>query len=244
MNISTPRIVQNTGPHYVRWVVMSFIATIALGLAYSQVPYWVHVEQNGSVMSVTVSDREDELAQKDEIIRQLQKEREVLGLQVAALERASQVDQQSVQQVREEMKQALADRLKMEEELVFLRGLVSSGSKKEGLFVQKFGLEPGVADREFRYHFTVNQQLTDVGVVSGWIRLTLEGKVDGQTKTLALADVVADKSDRIKMRFKHFQDVEGVMTLPEGFDPANVTVEVQPNNSDLSAVKKRFDWSL
>lgn len=44
------------------------------------------------------------------------------------------------------------------------------------------------------------------------------------------------------MRFNHFQDIEGVIKLPEDFKPLKVIVEVKPSNKNMSEVKQRFDW--
>ena len=239
MSVTTPKIVQPSGRGHYLWFVLGLVMIVALGLAYSQVPYWVKTDV---VSTVSNQNEAAALELKDVYIEQLEEERDALRLQVAALERSSQVDRQAIEQVREEMKQAAADRLQLEEELVFLKGLVTNGTKKEGLFMQGFKLEKGAAEREFRYRFTVGQRLKDVGTVTGWISMTLEGKTGDQATSLSLTELVADKADRIKMRFKHFQNVEGTVVLPEGFEPKDVIIEVQPSNSDLSLVKKSFDW--
>jgi len=46
------------------------------------------------------------------------------------------------------------------------------------------------------------------------------------------------------MKFKKFQDVEGVIRLPGSFKPNRMIVEIKPNNNKLSPVKQRFKWTI
>jgi hypothetical protein len=241
MSVTTPKIVQPGNSRVYVWLLLFVVVLSALFFAYREVPFWMKLESGGSAKL------EAELTQKADYISQLEAERDALRLSVAALERTSQIDREAVNQVREEMKQFHAKRLEIEEELTFLRGLVSNGITKEGLYIQGFKLESGVAEREYRFRFTVSQRLKNIGTAIGWINLVVEGKNKDDTQSLTLEQVTADsadKTDKIKMRFKHFQNVDGVITLPEGFQPHSVIVEIEPDNSDLSPVKKRFDWLL
>jgi len=56
--------------------------------------------------------------------------------------------------------------------------------------------------------------------------------------------VTADKLDRIKMRFRHFQDIEGTLKLPKGFDPKSILIKVEPVSKRLSPFKKQFNWLI
>ncbi|MCG8429023.1 MAG: hypothetical protein MI754_16830 [Chromatiales bacterium] len=242
MSVKTPKIVQPGSKQVSVWLLLSALIVVAALWGYRE---WTFQQQGpvevSLVSSLEPTSLEPELYQQKTYIAELEEERDQLRLKVATLERTSQIDQEAVKQVRQEMKGLQAERLKMEEELTFLRGLVG-GDKKEGLYIHEFQLESGEAERQFRYRFTVSQRLKNVGTASGWIRLKLEGKRADEVVTLSLSDLVEDKADRIKMRFKHFQNVEGVITLPENFEPSSMVIAVEPNNDNLSAIKTRFDW--
>jgi len=77
---------------------------------------------------------------------------------------------------------------------------------------------------------------------SGWVFLAVDGLKEGEPVWLPLREVTKEKTERIKMRFKHFQDLEGVIRLPSNFEPLKVIVEVKPSKKNLPEVKQRFDW--
>ena len=57
-------------------------------------------------------------------------------------------------------------------------------------------------------------------------------------------ELTEENTELLKMRFKHFQDLEGVVQLPEGFTPRKMIVEIKPNSKKLPPVKERFDWTV
>jgi len=59
---------------------------------------------------------------------------------------------------------------------------------------------------------------------------------------LPLREITEGNTEKVKMRFKHFQEVEGVIQLPEGFTPLKVIIEIKPSNKKLPELKRRFDW--
>jgi hypothetical protein len=80
-------------------------------------------------------------------------------------------------------------------------------------------------------------------VAKGSIGLTILGLQNGQSKRLRLSQVSPQKLDKIKMRFRFFQNVEGKLKIPEGFEPASIEVEVKPSTSKLQPVKESYNWS-
>ena len=71
----------------------------------------------------------------------------------------------------------------------------------------------------------------------------MDGIRDGQPKWLPLRDITDNNAEIILMKFKQFQDVEGVIRLPDSFKPKKMIVEIKPNNKKLSPVKQRFKWT-
>ncbi len=178
----------------------------------------------------------------EERIQELDAERSRLRSQVAALERASQIDREATKLAQEELKQSQDRQLKLQQELTILRGIVSGGAKEEGIYIQGFRLERSGEKSEFKYRFTVSQALKSDKVAEGSILVSLQGEQAGEEKRYSLQEITQEKTDKLKMRFRHFQDVEGVFRVPEGFEPHNVIVEIKPTTKKLPAVEKRFDW--
>lgn len=176
-------------------------------------------------------------------ITALEKERDQLRRELTMVKQAAEIDRESILTIRDQIKIFQDERLKMEEELAFLRGIVSTTSKKTALKVQNFRLEPGLETRQFHYKFSVSQVINSGIVAKGKIELSVEGLQGGRTKQLSLSQVSPENVESIKMRFRFFQNVEGKLLIPEGFEPATINIEVKPAGKKLAPVKETFNWS-
>ena len=176
-------------------------------------------------------------------IEVLEEERNALRRELKMVKQAAEIDRESIIAIRDQIKQFQDERLKMEEELAFLRGIVSTDSKKEGLRVQNFKLEPGLESGQYIYKFSVSQVINSGIVAKGSIDLSILGLQKGQSKRLSLSQVSSEKLDKIKMRFRFFQNVEGKVNLPKDFEPASIEIEVKPSNKKLQPVKESYNWS-
>jgi TolA-binding protein len=184
-----------------------------------------------------------QLEMQEQRIAELEEERSQLRQKVAELERRNQIDEKAVSMAREELKSFQTDRLKLEEEVAFLRGIMSS-SGKQGLRIHDLKLDRMNSDNLYRFRFTVSNVQKNSGVTQGRIWVTLEGNQDGKVSTLALEAVTAEKVESLKMRFRYFQKVDGQIQLPQGFKPSAVSVEVRPVSKGQKPVKQRFDWRI
>jgi hypothetical protein len=153
-----------------------------------------------------------------------------------------EIDQESLSKLQDQLKADQDERLKMEEELVFLRGMVSSKLGKGVLHLQRLRLQPGKSENSFQYSFTVSKVIKNPEYLEGFVYVKLFGEQDGKKRSLSLKQVTGDDLDKIKMRFKHFQNIDGEFLLPSGFKPSGVTIEVKPEGEKFKPVKKRFKW--
>ncbi len=176
------------------------------------------------------------------VIDKLNQQRAELLQRVVRLERMSQIDRESVSRVQDQLKSDQGERLKLEEELMFLRSVVASKSENGVLHLQRLRLQPGKSENSVFYTFAVSKVLRAPEYIEGLVYLSLSGKQDGAKRTLSLGQVTRNKQDSLKLRFKHFQSVEGEFLLPDGFKPSGVTIEVKPKGKKFSPVKKSFKW--
>lgn len=223
----------------VKGLVLSLAALVAVIVAvlltWSMIPS--ETSDEASWLRQKVEDQERQ-------IEKLEEERGELRRQVAELERRNQIDEEAVDRAREELKSFQSERLKLEEEVAFLRGIMSSGSGKQGLRIHDLRLDRLGSENLFRFRFTVSNVRKDTGVTSGRIWVTLEGNQDGKVSTLPLEAVTADKVGSLKMRFRYFQKVDGQIELPQGFQPTAVSIEVRPGSGRQKPVTQRFDWKI
>lgn len=181
-------------------------------------------------------------AQLQARIEQLESTVAQLRLETASNARASQIDRDAVRQSQDTLTQLQADRSRLGKEVSFLRGLLSAG--RGPLHVRNFALRE-IDDGRYRYRFTVAQALRNIGTTEGSLRLKVVGTDgEGNTRRLDLSDVSADGTGDVTLRFAHYQDVDGVIGLPQGFTPESVTIEIRPKTKGLKRVTEVFQWSL
>lgn len=237
--IIQPKIVQpGSGPRFLAWLLL-------LALAAGAGAVWYHLDLLLALnRDFEVTNLREAVALQQQQIADLEGERHRLRQQIAALERASQIDREAVRRSKEELQKYQDEHLEFQEELTFLRGLVSNGTAKAGLRVRDFRIESGGEPTSYRYRFTVAQVLKDQETVSGKIFVTLDGKREGKDHSLPLKEITRDKEDSLKVSFKHFQELEGELVLPEGFEPIGVTIDVKPEGEGLAPTSRRYDWTI
>lgn len=174
----------------------------------------------------------------------LKQDNRQLSERIAILERAAQVDKQAYGEVERSLKQAQDEMLELKEEVAFYRGIVSPSETSSGLNIADFRVTGIGEERVYRFKLVLTQVKTNNRLVKGYARVAFEGVRDGAQVELSLKEVSGGTLDRLKLRFKYFQNNEGEFVLPPGFLPSRVQVEVVPSgNKNLSRLKKTFDWS-
>lgn len=181
-------------------------------------------------------------AQLQARIEQLESSVAQLRLEAASGARASQIDRDAVRQAQGTLADLQADRSRLRKEVSFLRGLLSSG--RGPLHLRNFGLSK-TDDGRYRYHVTVAQALRNIGITEGQLRLLVSGKnAAGQRRKLDLTELAEAAKRDVPLRFIHYQDVDGVIGLPQGFRPESVTIEIRPKTKGLKRVTEVFQWKL
>jgi hypothetical protein len=233
MKYSTPRIVQDQGYRPLRWVL---ILILMCGMALAG--FFASRYQ----ASLSSQELQQIIRFQQNQIEELERDRLDSAEKLAVLERSSQIDQEAVRKVREELKSYQQERSELDEELVFLRSMVSAEDDRKGVQIHRFSLRKGDAEGEFQYRFTVTQSMKNGDTASGWAFIAVDGLRNGEPVWLPLRELTKEKTERIKVRFKQFQDIEGVIQLPDNFKPLKVIVEIKPGSKNLPEVKQRFDW--
>ena len=168
-------------------------------------------------------------------------ENSALRAQVALLETSRQVDKEAYQQVDASLADLQAQIQAQREELVFYRGIVSPEDGRSGLQVQELEIIPGDGDRAYRLSLVLIRAIKHDRRVDGVVNFVVEGEKDGTPLSLGLAELGA-KDVPLQFNFRYFQDFEREITLPEGFTPRKVEVEVTPRTRGVAAVSRSFDW--
>lgn len=170
-------------------------------------------------------------------------ERNALRDRVAILERSSQVDRQAAQAVRDELGALQEELQAAREEIKFYRGIVSPGEGNQGLRIHNFSLNRGLQAGEYQYDLVLTQLQRNDRYVSGKVLWSITGKQDDVVSELGLAAVTESGTKSLEFRFRYFQHLTGVITLPEGFDAHKVELTVRATGKKApEPVAEVFDW--
>lgn len=163
-------------------------------------------------------------------------ENRALREQVAVLERAAQVEKEAYGKVDEHLRELQAEILNLKEELAFYRDIVSSG---DGLGIQGLEIQREGSGEEYRYRLVLTGNLKDDRVNAGTVTLAVAGEHDGRLQQLWMSELAG-----IRFEFKYFQTIRGRLTLPEGFVPHGMIVQVTEQGALQPTLEKTFDWPL
>ena len=75
----------------------------------------------------------------------------------------------------------------------------------------------------------------------GRVHLDVEGIFEDRPATLDWARLSAEGSAAPAFRFKYFQQLDGYLTLPQGFSPTRLVVSLE-SPGQAPAVQRPYDW--
>jgi len=232
-HIRTPRIVQ-PGTHNALWLWVLFVL-LALVLA------WQMFDYGRKRAGFDAAERDALVSELQRQISDLQRDKEQLRTQSARFERASQIDQAAVQNVQDELKALQDERSALRQEVEFLKSLVSGDITM--LQLTDLALDKREQGNAYGYVFTVSKRAKGDERVRGQVVLTVHGQLKGEASELVAKDLGIDSKDLV-MGFNFFQKFEGELTLPVGFIPRQLKVQVKPKGKKFKPFDQSFDWTV
>ncbi|VUD40337.1 hypothetical protein TDB9533_00123 [Thalassocella blandensis] len=163
-----------------------------------------------------------------------------------AFENASlgaQIDRQANENVRQEVIDLKEKISALEEENSFYRGLMAPAKNKSGLTFGAVEISETDRSRVYSYKVVMQQLATNHQLINGTLSYKVEGRLNGEAVSYSLKDLSRDVDrDLVKLRFKYFQNIEGELQLPEGFEPEGIALLAKSIGKDAVTVEKRFGW--
>lgn len=175
-----------------------------------------------------------ELATVSERLQQARARQKVLEREADVLRRANRL-------LREQESERQGELNRLQSELDFFRRLAGTGGSLEGLDIYHAEITPTTSERVFRFELTLTQNIRRAGIVSGRVRVDVEGTLDDRPVTLHWADISDGDSPEPAFRFKYFEQLDGYISLPPGFSPTQLLLTLEPGQGQ-QAVQRRFDW--
>ena len=214
---------------------------VLIGVAVSAAGGW------GYAYHTTVLAQQGELAEKHELSAQLtdlRQENEELKKQIAILDRSSAVDQRTGAELQETLTALRQRVVQLEEDVLFYRQVVEEETKETGLVIGQLDIDATRSPDRYRYKLVMRQQDADGDTyLTGHVNFNLVGQLQNQQVILPLRDLseVEDELD-IRLRFKYFQNIEGELALPEGFQPDRIQIAAVATEPVSKWINEDFGW--
>lgn len=163
--------------------------------------------------------------------------------QVINLERGRVIDQQAMKQARTTIVKLETRIASLKSDLTFYKNIMAPSETSKGLQVDSLTL---AADRQpgaYEFKLVLTQVGNNKSYIAGVVAVNVIGLRDEEKEVIALRDLSQDIEDLgVKFRFRYFQDVEGLLTLPDGFEPIEIQVVAQAEGRKSSQAERTFDW--
>lgn len=134
------------------------------------------------------------------------------------------------------------------QEIEFYRSVLSEGAagRAEGLELRQVRITPGATAGHFEVHLTLLERTRPEADTKGTLEISVQGSSAGKPATLDQAALTDGKTHAQAFSFRYFQTLDEEITIPQGFTPAQLTVEAQPRGRTAAtsvAAARRSDAS-
>lgn len=152
-------------------------------------------------------------------------ERDELARSANTIESKVNIDKSTQKQLADQIKALTAENMKLKDDLALFENLNPSAAGGEGISLQNLKFELA-ADNQLRYKMLVMQGGKAGRDFQGELQFNIALVQNGKPVIITLPDAKAAETAKIKLSFRHYQRVEGSLTLPEAVQVKNVQARV------------------
>lgn len=163
--------------------------------------------------------------------------------QLANLERGKIIDSQAQNQARKIIVDLETRISGLKSDLTFYKNIMAPSQASKGLQVDRFSLFSDQQPDMFGFKLVLTQVGNNKSYISGVVAVNVIGTRGDEKEVIALRDL-SDEIENlgVRFRFRYFQDVEGELALPKGFEPLEVQVVAQAEGDKTSQAERTFNW--
>ncbi len=176
-------------------------------------------------------------------ILDLEADNKRLSGQNAVLEQAREIDRHAYEEVDHTLAALQDELLELKQEAAFYRRLVNASEGEKGLQIESVKLQREGESPVLRYRLVLTQYVTPPSLVQGEVRMTLNGLRNGTQAELSQQELLGGDKTALIFKFRHFQELAGSLTLPEGFVPLRLQLRVLPRDGAKSPVERSYSWT-
>jgi hypothetical protein len=129
------------------------------------------------------------------------------------------------------------------DERLFYKNLLAPESRKPKVSIQKIEFLPGNDSNTFSYELVLFQNTRGQKVASGRYDMSIRGKQGDKDKSLKVSNLMKNSKSTLNYRFRYFESLVGSFSLPQGFVPSSLQVDIIPRNAGMESYKMVYTWS-
>ena len=177
----------------------------------------------------------EELIRSNSLIDEMRQE-------VAVLKVGGVIDDKANEEVRQTIESLQQVNAELNEEVSFYKGVMAPNFAKKGLRIEKLDMAAD-SERSVKYSLLLTQVVDTHHWLQGEVEISVRGQYGIEEKSLVLSELDKEKADVVRFRFRYFQNINGKMTFPKGFEPREVMIVAQ-SSGGKQRLEKGFDWPL
>lgn len=156
----------------------------------------------------------------------------------------SDVDSAALENARQEMMELQAQTYQDQEQLQLYRELLEDTDPPGGLSVSRFQLTL-VDSKNIAYRWVARQKTAKMQVNTILADIRVMGIQGDKSVSLSLAELDTEvKKMPLAVKFKYFSINQGILRLPDGFNPDTVEISLRYSWSKKLIYKQAFDWKV
>ena len=204
------------------WPFTLLLLVIAIGLG-GAVALWTY-DLGREFAGVKRLPTADALAYQTQL-QKLASERDQFSTTVNSAESQLTIERAAKQQLATQVKGLEAENTKLKEDLAFFESLLPTDTGTQDVAVRRLTIDM-IAPNQLRYRMLLMQGGRGKTDFSGNLELALTTLQAGRSTVVIYPRANDSGREKFKLQFRHYQRIEGILTLPDGATPRSVQVRV------------------
>lgn len=163
-----------------------------------------------------------------EKIETIQGERDRFSTTVNAAESQLNIERSAQKQLATQVRTLENENIKLKEDLAFFESLLPADTGAKGVSIRRLKAEI-IGPSQLKYRLLVMQGGKGARDFVGDLQLAVTVLQDGKSAMMVFPSANSTDAAKFKLGFKHYQRVEGVVTLPEGVSMKTVQARILDN---------------
>lgn len=178
-----------------------------------------------------------------EVNRELEQENQNLRDKVLTLEQTTRLDKSTASLLQDELASLQDEIHQLRGELEFYQGIMESTRDTEGLNIYGIHITPLSMERSFLLRLVLTHVVKGDKVATGRLKVMIEGvDKEGTVRQFNLNKLSMGESPDLEFKFKNFKRFDRNLTLPAGFEPRRILVQILPKGRNEAMSSKVFEW--